>query len=56
MNMTSHFRPAATLLVLLTALTGAAYPALVTGIARLAFPDQAGGSLVSRDGKRPARA
>lgn len=51
MNMTSHFRPAATLLVLLTALTGAAYPALVTGIARLAFPDQAGGSLVSRDGK-----
>ena len=35
----------------LTALTGLAYPLLVTGVARLAFADQAAGSLVLRDGK-----
>lgn len=51
MSMTSQFRPAATILVLLTVLTGAAYPALVTGVARIAFRDQAAGSLVIQDGK-----
>ncbi|WP_296947163.1 potassium-transporting ATPase subunit KdpC [uncultured Massilia sp.] len=49
--MTSQFRPAATILVLLTVLTGAAYPALVTGVTRIAFRDQAAGSLVIQDGK-----
>lgn len=47
--MLSHLRPALTLLLGLTVLTGIAYPLAVTGIAHLAFPDQASGSLVRRD-------
>ena len=31
--------------------TGVAYPAVVTGLARIVFPDRAGGSLVSVDGQ-----
>lgn len=46
--MLSHFRPAVTLLLGLTVLTGIAYPLSVTGIAQLAFPDQAEGSLIRR--------
>ena len=38
------------LFVLLTLLTGMAYPVMVTVAARLVFRNQAGGSLVSRDG------
>src|ERR1700750_2144232 len=49
--MTALFRPAIVLLVILTALTGIVYPLLVTGIAQIAFPTQANGSLVVRDGK-----
>ena len=44
------FRPALSLLVLLTALTGLAYPLAVTEVARLVFPDAAAGSLIVRDG------
>jgi len=44
-------RPALILLLLLTALTGIAYPLLVTGLAQLAFPRQAGGSLVLQAGQ-----
>jgi potassium-transporting ATPase KdpC subunit len=44
-------RPALSLLVLMTALLGLAYPALITGISRAAFPAQAAGSLLERDGK-----
>lgn len=46
--MLSHLRPAVTLLLGLTVLTGIAYPLSVTGIAQLAFPDQAEGSLIRR--------
>ncbi len=48
-------RPALTLLFLFTLLTGAAYPALVTGVAQLAFPVQANGdpSLVGRAVSEP---
>jgi len=49
--MTSSFRPAIVLLLIFTVLTGIAYPMLVTGVAQVAFPTQAGGSLVMRDGK-----
>jgi K+-transporting ATPase ATPase C chain len=44
-------RPALVLFVLLSALTGLAYPLLVTGIGQAVFPAQANGSLVERDGK-----
>ncbi len=46
-----HLRPALVMLLGLTLLTGVAYPLLVTGIAQLAFPSQANGSLVERDNK-----
>ena len=49
--MKTLIRPALTLFVALTVLTGLIYPALVTGIGQAAFPDQAQGSLVRRDGK-----
>ena len=39
------------LFLLLTAVTGLAYPGLVTGLAQLAFREQANGSLIVRDGK-----
>ncbi len=44
-------RPTLVLLVLLSAITGVAYPALVTGVAQAVFPKQANGSLILRDGK-----
>jgi K+-transporting ATPase ATPase C chain len=44
-------RPALGLLLLLTALTGIAYPLSVTGIAQLLFAESANGSLIERDGK-----
>lgn len=44
-------RNALAMLVLMTALTGVAYPLAVTGLARLLFPAQADGSLVTREGK-----
>ena len=47
--MIQHLRPAVVMTVLFTALLGLAYPFAITGIAAVAFPGQAGGSLV-RDG------
>ena len=44
-------RPALVLLVLLAGITGLAFPALITGIAQVAMPAQANGSLI-RDGER----
>jgi K+-transporting ATPase ATPase C chain len=44
-------RQAIVLLLLLTTITGLAYPFAVTGIAQLVFPHQANGSLIHRDGK-----
>jgi K+-transporting ATPase ATPase C chain len=46
----SQWKPALVLFVLLTLLTGVVYPLLVTVVAQAAFPDQANGSLVVRDG------
>jgi K+-transporting ATPase ATPase C chain len=39
--------PAFALLLVMTVITGAAYPALVTAVAQVAFPHQAAGSLVT---------
>jgi K+-transporting ATPase ATPase C chain len=49
--MKTLLRPAFTLFVLLSAITGIAYPLAVTGIAKVLLPDQAAGSLILRDGK-----
>lgn len=49
--MTALLRPALVLFVGLSLLTGVVYPFAVTGVARLAFAQQAAGSLVERDGK-----
>ena len=46
-----HLRPALVMLLGLTLVTGVAYPLLITGVAQFAFPSQANGSLVMRDGK-----
>jgi len=47
----AQLRPALMVLLLLTLVTGIAYPLVVTGIAQAVFPSQAQGSLVSRDGR-----
>ncbi|HQX05853.1 MAG TPA: potassium-transporting ATPase subunit KdpC [Zoogloea sp.] len=49
--MKSLLRPALSLFVLLSAITGLAYPLAVTGIAGAVFPEQAAGSLILQDGK-----
>lgn len=49
--MKQLLRPAVSLFVALSVVTGLAYPLLVTGIAQAIFPDQASGSLVLKDGK-----
>jgi K+-transporting ATPase ATPase C chain len=48
--MYSTIRPAASLLILFTLITGVAYPLAVTGIAQVLLPAQANGSLVQKDG------
>jgi potassium-transporting ATPase KdpC subunit len=47
----SLIRPAASLLLIFTVVTGLLYPAVITGIARVAFPSQARGSLIEVDGR-----
>ena len=49
--MKSLIRPALTLFVLLSLITGIAYPLAVFGIAKGLFPHAAGGSLSYKDGK-----
>ncbi|MEN6541884.1 potassium-transporting ATPase subunit KdpC [Parvibaculum sp.] len=49
--MSNEIRPAIVLLLLLTLLTGLAYPLGMTRLGGLLFSHQAEGSLISRDGK-----
>lgn len=49
--MRSEIRPALLLLLVMTVLTGLVYPLAITGIAQVAFPRQANGSLIVRDGR-----
>ena len=50
-TITRTLRPAFSVFVLLTLVTGLAYPLLVTGLAQLLFPAVANGSIVVVDGK-----
>jgi K+-transporting ATPase ATPase C chain len=49
--MLSQIRASVLSLLLLTVLTGGVYPAVVWAIGRVAFPKEANGSLIERDGK-----
>lgn len=49
--MKLQLRPALTLFVALSLVTGLAYPLAVTAIAQLAWPKAANGSLITRDGQ-----
>ncbi len=50
-TLASQLRPALSLFLVLTVVTGLAYPAAVTGLARALFPAQAAGSLIEHEGR-----
>jgi K+-transporting ATPase ATPase C chain len=49
-KMFKQLRPVFMVFLLLTVVTGIVYPLLVTGVAQLAFPEKANGSLIRREG------
>jgi len=49
--MLAQLRPAVVILLAMIALTGVAYPLAITGIAQVAFPAEANGSMITVDGR-----
>ena len=49
--MKTLLRPALSLFLLLSIITGLVYPVAITGIAQAVFPEAANGSLIVKDGK-----
>jgi K+-transporting ATPase ATPase C chain len=49
--MLKELKPAFMMMVVMTVLTGLAYPAVITGIAQVVFRDQANGSLIVSNGQ-----
>jgi K+-transporting ATPase ATPase C chain len=50
-EMSTLLRPALSIFLLLTLITGIAYPLLVTMVGKTVFPHQSAGSLIMQDGK-----
>src|SRR5580765_1378607 len=49
--MLRELKPALLMMIVMTVLTGLLYPAVITGIAQVAFRDQANGSLITVNGQ-----
>jgi K+-transporting ATPase ATPase C chain len=49
--MLETLRPAFVMILVLSVVTGIVYPLAITGVAQLAFPLEADGSLIERDGR-----
>ena len=49
--MKAMIRPALSLFLVLSALTGVVYPVAMTAVARLAYPEQVAGSLIFKNGE-----
>lgn len=49
--MLTHIRPALVLFVIFTLVTGVLYPLAITGVAQVAAPGSANGSMIEKDGQ-----